>query len=116
MFIALFFLAVITFAVSAGIDGNARVSYDRLQALANGRPATPLSSPLFSDLEIAGVAQDQLDMYLAGVIDSGESNDWCVARSGLLSSEVNEMLMAALKQDYQHHKFASRDNCYWPES
>ncbi|MAD76140.1 MAG: hypothetical protein CML20_15350 [Rheinheimera sp.] len=88
---------------------NARVPLDRLQALSNGQPVTPLP-PSFSAQATKGIANDQLAMYLAGVIDSGEGQSWCVAASGLPPHEVNQQLLAELQRDLQQQKVAANAN------
>ncbi|MEE1999943.1 Rap1a/Tai family immunity protein [Alkalimonas sp. MEB108] len=107
--IPLLLITVASCTVAGTSEDNARVPFDRLLALANGQPLTPLP-PSFSERAKAGIAQDQLNMYLAGVIDSKESHDWCVAKSGLPPHEVNQLLLAELQQDYEQQKVASRDN------
>ncbi len=88
---------------------NARVPLDRLQALSNGQPVTPLP-PSFSAQAAKGIANDQLAMYLAGVIDSGEGQSWCVTASGLPPHEVNQQLLAELQRDLQRQKVAANAN------
>ena len=88
---------------------NARVPLDRLQALINGNPVTPLP-PAFSAQAARGIASDQLAMYLAGVIDSGEGQSWCVAASNVPPHEVNQQLLAALQRDLQQKKSAAKAN------
>ena len=55
-------------ALGTGQD-NARVPLDRLQALSNGQPVTPLP-PAFSAQATKGIANDQLAMYLAANVNS----------------------------------------------
>lgn len=95
-------------ALAIGQD-SARVPLDRLQALSNGQPVTPLP-PSFSAQATKGIANDQLAMYLAGVIDSGEGQSWCVAASGLPPHEVNQQLLAELQRDLQQQKVTANAN------
>ncbi|WP_290621173.1 MULTISPECIES: Rap1a/Tai family immunity protein [unclassified Arsukibacterium] len=105
---SLFSALVSCTALGTGQD-NARVPLDRLQALSNGQPVTPLP-PAFSAQATKGIANDQLAMYLAGVIDSGEGRSWCVATSGLPPHEVNQQLLAELQRDLQQQKVTANAN------
>lgn len=103
------FSALVSCAALGTAEQNARVPLDRLQALANGNPVTPLP-PAFSAQATKGIANDQLAMYLAGVIDSGEGQSWCLAASGLPPHEVNQQLLAELQRDLQQKKSAAKAN------
>ncbi|WP_152663069.1 Rap1a/Tai family immunity protein [Arsukibacterium ikkense] len=106
--VSLFSALISCTALATGQD-NARVPLDRLQALSNGQPVTPLP-PSFSAQATKGIANDQLAMYLAGVIDSGEGQHWCVAASGLPPHDVNQQLLAELQRDLQQKKVAANAN------
>lgn len=103
------FSVLLSCAAMGTVEQNARVPLDRLQALANGNPVTPLP-PTFSAQATKGIANDQLAMYLAGVIDSGEGKSWCVATSNMPPHEVNQQLLAELKRDLEQKKSAAKAN------
>lgn len=103
------FTALVSCAAFGTNEQNARVPLDRLQAIANGNPVTPLP-PTFSEQATKGIANDQLAMYLAGVIDSGEGKSWCVVASNIPPHEVNQQLLAELRRDLQQKKSAATAN------
>lgn len=104
-----FFCSLVSCAAMGNAEQNARVPLDRLQALQSGKPVTPLP-PAFSAQATRGIANDQLAMYLAGVIDSSEGQSWCVSASGLPPHEVNQQLLAALQRDVEEKKSAATAN------
>lgn len=69
-----------------------RVPTDRFQAMAQGRPASPLP-PSINEQTSKGIARDQLRMYLAGIVDSGEGIYWCVQKTGLPPHELDTLLI-----------------------
>ncbi|MDP5190099.1 Rap1a/Tai family immunity protein [Rheinheimera baltica] len=103
------FSALVSCAALGTAEQNARVPLDRLQALANGKPVTPLP-PAFSAQATKGIANDQLAIYLAGVIDSGEGQSWCVTASNVPPHEVNQQLLAELERDVEQKKSAATAN------
>lgn len=82
---------------------------DRLQALNNGNPVTSLPAA-FSAQATKGIANDQLAMYLAGVIDSGEGQSWCIAVSNMPPHEVNQQLLAELQRDSEQKTSNAKAN------
>lgn len=74
-----------------------RMTVSMLLELADGLPASP-PSPGWSEASARRVAREQATQYLAGVLDSGEQREWCVAESGVPPHEVDEALLSALRQ------------------
>lgn len=64
----------------------------------------------FSAQATKGIANDQLAMYLASVIDSGEGQSWCVTASNVPPHEVNQQLLAELQRDLEQKKSTAKAN------
>jgi len=84
----------------------ARASVERLLFHAGGNPHTP-ALPDWPQPVRAAVARDQARMFLAAVIDAGEGREWCAARSGLPSHEVDTQRLLDLRA---HPGPAARDS------
>lgn len=87
-------------APGEAVDGaDARMSVARLLVHAAGQPVTPLPSTMGESMR-RSLADDQVRMFLAGVIDSGEGRQWCVADSGRSRIDVGRQLIERLAQDH----------------
>ncbi|QID17456.1 hypothetical protein G3580_07235 [Nitrogeniibacter mangrovi] len=74
------------------------MSVARLLEHAQGQPVTPLP-PSVSNAMRKSLARDQVRMFIAGVIDSGEGRRWCVGGSGQSRTDVDQWLLDVLARD-----------------
>lgn len=72
-----------------------RMTVERLLGLSAG---TSVSSPLpgWSEETTNRIGREQASAYIAGVLDSGEQDQWCIAQSGIPPHEVDQALLRDL--------------------
>lgn len=72
-----------------------RITVERLLSYSAGTPTSP-PLPGWSEDTTSRIAREQASLYIAGVLDSGEQDQWCVAQSGVPPHEVDQALLRAL--------------------
>lgn len=72
-----------------------RITVERLLSYSAGTPTSP-PMPGWSGDTTSRIAREQASLYIAGVLDSGEQDQWCVAQSGIPPHEVDQALLRAL--------------------
>lgn len=95
-------------AATDGAPGAARITVERLLFMADGYPLTPLPEPDWPEILRRGVARDEVSAFMAGVIDNGEGEQWCVGQSGVPPHEVDTRIVAALRLQAQPKAGAAR--------
>ena len=73
-----------------------RMSVERLLRLADGTPFSP-PLPGWSPALSARLASEQADLYISGVVDTGEGVRWCLSHARIPPHEVNQAVIAALR-------------------
>lgn len=72
-----------------------RMTVERLLELSAGTPISP-PQPDWSEQTTRRIGHEQAGLYIAGVLDSGEQDQWCIAQSGIPPHEVDQALLRAL--------------------
>ena len=74
------------------------MSVGRLLTHANGQPVTPIPPSVSADMR-RSLAEDQVFMFVAGVIDSGEGKRWCLDMAGESRLALTDDLLSALRKE-----------------
>jgi len=77
-------------------SSNARLNVARLLALYDGQPVSP-ALPDWPASVGPRLAREQAGLYIAAVIDAGESQRWCVAARNLPPHERDAQLLDRLR-------------------
>ncbi|MEH6461845.1 Rap1a/Tai family immunity protein [Chitinimonas sp. JJ19] len=85
--------------------GTFRVSVARLLDFADGNGMTP--PPDGPSTTTIRLAKDQADIYLSGVLDSGEGVNWCTGRPGVATAEVHAEIVRSLRRIKQRDSSAA---------
>lgn len=88
-----------TLALPSSILANnttSRMSVERLLRLVEGTPFSP-PLPGWPASLAPRLAKEQAQLYVSGVIDSGEGRLWCVGVSKMPPHEANEAIFKALR-------------------
>ncbi len=73
-----------------------RITVARLLSLSAGTPTSP-PLPSWSEETTTRMGREQASLYIAGVLDSGEQEQWCIAQSGVPPHEVDQALLRTLE-------------------
>lgn len=74
------------------------MSISRLLTHADGQPVTPIPPSVSVGMR-KSLAHDQVMMFIAGVVDSGEGSRWCIDASGQSRLAVSRDLIDGLRSD-----------------